>query len=100
MARSLDYGHRYIVALRNMKDSQGNPIDAGAAFRIYRDNHASALSFVNERRAHIEELFASLGRLRALNPGEGQRSSRTPFSSPPTLLCHGPLPANGLPSVL
>ncbi|MDB6000332.1 MAG: hypothetical protein JWP52_2031 [Rhizobacter sp.] len=62
VAKNLDFGHRYIVVLRNMKDAQGAAIDAGAAFRIYRDNHTSALPFVNARRAHMESIFATLKR--------------------------------------
>lgn len=54
-------GHRYIVALRNLKDGSGNTIAAPAAFQIYRDNHSSLLPQVNNRRAHMEELFAKLG---------------------------------------
>jgi hypothetical protein len=62
VARNLQYGHRYIVALRELKDASGQPIEAGPAFRIYRDNHASSLDFVNARRAHMEDLFATLAR--------------------------------------
>jgi hypothetical protein len=61
VAKNLDYGHRYIVALRSLKDASGTAINAGAAFTIYRDNHESDLDFVNARRAHMEDLFATLG---------------------------------------
>jgi len=54
-------GHRYIVALRNLKDGSGNTITAPPAFQIYRDNHSSLLPQVNNRRAHMEQLFAKLG---------------------------------------
>ncbi|HWU69621.1 MAG TPA: hypothetical protein VN046_12120 [Stenotrophobium sp.] len=53
-------GHRYIVALRNLKDGSGQIIPAPASFQIYRDNHVSALPVVNDRRAHMEDLFARL----------------------------------------
>lgn len=36
-AANLDEGARYIVALRYLKDAQGNPLEAGAAFRSFRD---------------------------------------------------------------
>jgi len=62
VAKNLQYGHRYIVALRNLKDASGATIEAGPAFRIYRDNHASSLDFVNRRRAHLEALFATLAK--------------------------------------
>lgn len=54
-------GHRYIVALRNLKDDSGNTITAPPSFQIYRDNHSSLLPQVNNRRAHMEQLFAKLG---------------------------------------
>ncbi|WP_399677523.1 hypothetical protein [Xenophilus sp.] len=60
VAKSLAWGHRYIVVLRGMKDGQGEAIEAGPAFRIYRDRHESALDFVNARRDHMEALFATL----------------------------------------
>jgi len=62
VAKSLEYGHRYIVALRDMKDAQARPIEANAAFRIYRDNHASERAFINARRPHMESVFATLER--------------------------------------
>jgi hypothetical protein len=34
-------GHRYIVALRNIRDAADNPVDAPMAFRVYRDNIAT-----------------------------------------------------------
>ncbi|MES2489749.1 MAG: Calx-beta domain-containing protein [Pseudomonadota bacterium] len=54
-------GHRYIVALRNLKDGSGNTIAAPPAFKIYRDNHSSLLPQINNRRAHMESLFSKLG---------------------------------------
>ncbi|HKY91460.1 MAG TPA: hypothetical protein VJM11_10495 [Nevskiaceae bacterium] len=59
-AKNFKEGHRYIVALRNLKNGEGAAIEAGAAFRIFRDGHESAFSFVNDRRAHMESLFATL----------------------------------------
>jgi hypothetical protein len=53
-------GHRYIVALRNLKDSGGNLITAPPEFQIYRDNHSSLLPQINNRRVHMEELFGKL----------------------------------------
>ncbi|SFM74432.1 hypothetical protein [Variovorax sp. OV329] len=60
VAKSLEWGHRYIVVLRNMKDAQGKAIEVGPAFQIYRDRHESKLDFVNGRREHMEALFATL----------------------------------------
>lgn len=60
VAKNLEWGHRYIVAMRNMKNTQGDTIEAGPAFRIYRDRHQSGLDFVNDRRDHMESIFATL----------------------------------------
>jgi hypothetical protein len=59
-ARNWQEGHRYIVALRNLKDSGGNTIPAGEAFRIYRDKLSSIDPRVAERRPHMEEIFSRL----------------------------------------
>jgi len=61
-AKNFIPGHRYIAALRKLKDSEGADIEAPASFRIYRDNHRSSLPMVEGRRAHFEELFAALGK--------------------------------------
>ena len=55
-------GHRYIVALRHLKDSTGAAIEAPSAFKIYRDNYSTSLPMVEGRRAHLEDLFATLGK--------------------------------------
>ncbi|MBB3179577.1 hypothetical protein [Variovorax sp. Sphag1AA] len=60
VAKNLEWGHRYIIAMRNMKNAQGDTIEAGPAFRIYRDRHQSGLDFVNDRRDHMESIFATL----------------------------------------
>jgi hypothetical protein len=61
-ARNWQEGHRYVVALRNLKDSSGKAIEAGEAFRIYRDKLQSVDPRVTERRPHMEEIFATLAR--------------------------------------
>jgi len=55
-------GHRYIVALRALKDGDGQPLEPSPAFRIYRDNHLSDKAAINERRPHMEALFATLAK--------------------------------------
>src|SRR3954454_13777940 len=40
-AKNFREGHTYIVALRNLRDNEGNPIPAGDAFRGYRDGTTS-----------------------------------------------------------
>jgi hypothetical protein len=53
-------GHRYIVALRNLKNAKGQKLRAPEGFRTYRDNLPSTEEKVNARRAHFEELFSKL----------------------------------------
>ena len=55
-------GHRYIVALRNLKDASGNTIPAGPAFRLYRDRRFTNVPQIERRRWHMESLFWTLGR--------------------------------------
>jgi hypothetical protein len=51
-------GHRYIVALRDLKDADGRPIAAQPAFRALRDGRAGG-----ERRAHYDRaIFPPLKR--------------------------------------
>ena len=35
--RNFTEGHRYIVALRGLRDAQNNPVDPPLPFRVYRD---------------------------------------------------------------
>jgi hypothetical protein len=53
-------GHRYIVALRNLKNAKKQRLQAPEGFRYFRDNRPSSEERVNERRPHFEELFAKL----------------------------------------
>ncbi|HEU0198441.1 MAG TPA: hypothetical protein VFQ88_14685 [Nevskiaceae bacterium] len=59
-ARALLDGHRYVVALRDLRNAQGQLIPAPAYFRIFRDNHQSSLASVSARRAHMEAIFKTL----------------------------------------
>ncbi|MDX6616988.1 MAG: hypothetical protein QOD60_2079 [Solirubrobacterales bacterium] len=59
-ARNFTEGHRYIVALRNLKDDAGATIQPEDGFRVYRDNLITNQPEVESRRAHFEDLFASL----------------------------------------
>lgn len=53
-------GHRYIVALRNLKNAKKEHLQAPEGFRTYRDNLPSSEEKVNERRPHFEEIFSEL----------------------------------------
>lgn len=53
-------GRRYIVAIRNLKNSSGAPINAPAGFRYYRDDLPSDSAVINDRRGHFDSLFEKL----------------------------------------
>ncbi|MGH2830716.1 MAG: hypothetical protein ACRDJM_09560, partial [Actinomycetota bacterium] len=53
-------GHRYIVALRNMRDAAGAVVPAGAHFAAYRDGIAGPLgdpTFEESRRDHMNGII-------------------------------------------
>ncbi|HWH43909.1 MAG TPA: hypothetical protein VNT32_04205, partial [Thermoleophilaceae bacterium] len=56
-AKNFLEGHRYIVALRGMKDAGGGAIEPSAAFRSFRDNPAPG---ARGRRGQMEDIFARL----------------------------------------
>jgi hypothetical protein len=53
-------GHRYIVALRNLRDASDNPVEAPMAFRVYRDNMATTDPDMEARRAHMDDVLQTL----------------------------------------
>lgn len=53
-------GTRYIVALRGLRDSSGQPLPAPEGFRYYRDWLPSTSPFINRRRTHFENIFRRL----------------------------------------
>jgi hypothetical protein len=53
-------GERYIVALRNLKDGEGNVIEAPEVFRAYRDDTLTDNDAIEERRPAMEDIFATL----------------------------------------
>ncbi len=55
-------GERYIVALRRMRDETGAIIAPQEEFRAYRDDLRSSNRALESRRAHYEEIFATLGK--------------------------------------
>lgn len=55
-------GHRYIVALRDLRDGSGRRIAPSAAFRAYRDDHITRSRSFERRRAHMNALFRALRR--------------------------------------
>ena len=57
---NFEEGHRYIVALRRLVDGAGNRIAAPRAFQVYRDGVTTFVPEVEQRREHMEQLFATL----------------------------------------
>jgi len=55
-------GHRYIVALRDLRNAAGQRIEAPTAFRYYRDRVPSKQPQINARRGHFEAIFSRLDR--------------------------------------
>jgi hypothetical protein len=55
-------GHRIIVALRNLRDSSGATIDAGDAFRAYREGTKTSDPTIEARRAHMQDVLKTLDR--------------------------------------
>jgi hypothetical protein len=55
-------GHRIIVALRRLKDSSGATIEAGDAFRAYRDGTKTNDTAIEARREHMQDMLKTLDR--------------------------------------
>jgi hypothetical protein len=58
--RNFTEGHRYIVALRNIRDASDNPVPAPESFRTFRDNLPSTDPDVEARRPHMEDILSTL----------------------------------------
>jgi hypothetical protein len=53
-------GERYIVALRNLRDSNGDLLPAPDVFRAFRDDTLTDNTAIEERRAAMEAMFSEL----------------------------------------
>jgi hypothetical protein len=58
--RNFTEGHRYIVALRNIRDASDNPVPAPESFRTFRDNVPTQDPDVEARRPHMEDVLSTL----------------------------------------
>ena len=58
--RNFEEGHRYIVALRGLRDAQNNPVAPPMPFRVYRDRLITQDPAIENRRAHMESLISTL----------------------------------------
>ena len=59
-AVNFEEGHRYIVALRNLREGDGDVIGAQRTFQRYRDRIATTDPAVESRRPHFERIFRTL----------------------------------------
>ena len=78
-ARNFLEGHRYVVAIRGVVDGAGQPIAPTDVFRAYRDRLRSDVPEVEDRRAHMEDLFRTLQRKAHVRPSA---TSPSPGTSP------------------
>ncbi|MGZ8733686.1 MAG: hypothetical protein ACXW1M_00730, partial [Acidimicrobiia bacterium] len=59
-AHNLDEGHRYVVAFRHLVDGNGAAIPPNRAFVVYRDLIPTFQPAIENRRAHMEQIFTTL----------------------------------------
>jgi hypothetical protein len=60
-ARNYPEGHRMIVALRELRDANGDTIETGSTvFEAYRDRRDTGMPVLESRRARYEQVFADL----------------------------------------
>ena len=59
--KNLEDGHRYIVALRKLKDADGDTIEAPKGFQLLRDRIPTGIGAIEQRRGHFEDIFERLG---------------------------------------
>ncbi len=57
----LKNAHRYIVAIRHLKNDAGASIQPSRAFQILRDQLNTPVQAINARRGHFEDIFTRLG---------------------------------------
>jgi hypothetical protein len=62
VGKNLVDGHRYIVAMRNLKNASGERIPAPPGFVLYRDGVETDVPPIESRRQHFESIFKTLGK--------------------------------------
>ena len=60
-AVNFEEGHRYIVALRDLRRADGSVIEPQRPFELYRDKIVTSDATVEARRAEFEQTFSELG---------------------------------------
>ena len=63
-ATQFEAGHRYIVAMRKLKDSSGNKLAAPEGFRYYRDDLPSNEAAINDQRKRMDKVFRALRKVK------------------------------------
>jgi hypothetical protein len=58
--RNFEEGHRYIVALRGLRNASNQPVDPPLPFRVYRDRLKTTQSVIEARRPKMEGLISTL----------------------------------------
>ena len=58
--RNFEEGHHYLVGLRNLRDAKDRPIEAGRAFRLYRDRIKTSDPAIEARRPEMERTLDGL----------------------------------------
>ncbi len=58
--RNLTDGHHYVVGLRHLENAAGEPIAAPGVFAAYRDGGSSPVAGFEQRKPHMEAVFAEL----------------------------------------
>jgi hypothetical protein len=59
-AKQFEAGHRYIVAMRDLKDASGNTIKAPEGFRYYRDALPTKDKAIKDQTKRFEDMFRTL----------------------------------------
>lgn len=62
-ARNLAEGHRHAVVLRDLVDGEGEPVETPLAFEVYRDERASDVGAIEQRREDMDDLLDELDEL-------------------------------------
>jgi hypothetical protein len=59
-ATNFESGHRYIVAMRKLRDAAGNKLPAPEGFRYFRDDLPSNEQAINDQRKRFDKIFRTL----------------------------------------
>src|SRR5215218_9546447 len=69
VGKNLKEGHRYIVAMRRLRDASGDVIPAPPGFAIYRDRLKTDEPAIEKRRHHFERIFKTLRKKAGIHRG-------------------------------